>query len=321
MRKNRFRLVIPGGSGQVGSVLARHFHQRGHEVVVIARTLQPAPWRVVAWDGRTPGRWTSELENSDVVINLAGRSVNCRYTPANRHAILDSRIEATALLGRTISQLAHPPALWMNASTATIYRHIYDRPMDEETGEIGGAEPDAPPQWSFSIAVATGWEKAFFDSPTPNTRRIALRSAMVMSPDRGGIFDMLLRLVRFGLGGSAAGGRQFISWIHEADFIASIEYLIEKEEFAGPVNLASPNPLPNRDFMSALRRAWGAPIGLPASRWMLELGSIFLRTETELVLKSRRVVPKRLLDSGFHFRFPEWPTAANDLVSSWRTNS
>lgn len=319
--KDRLRIVIPAGSGQVGTVLARHFQQRGHEVVVLARNAQPAPWRIVAWDGKNLGPWTSELENSDVVINLAGRSVNCRYTPANRQAILDSRIETTTLLGHAISQLSHPPSLWMNASTATIYRHIYDRPMDEETGEIGGNEPDAPAQWRFSIAVATGWEKALFEADTPNTRRVALRSAMMMSPDRGGIFDMLLRLVRFGLGGTAASGKQFISWIHDADFLASVEYLIEHDELAGPVNLASPNPLPNREFMRDLRQAWGVPIGLPASGWMLEIGSIFLRTETELVLKSRRVVPTRLLDSGFQFRFPDWSAAARDLVDRWRTNA
>jgi len=318
---NPLRIILPGGSGQVGTVLARHFQQQGHDVVVLARSARPAPWRVVRWDGKGLGPWTSELENADVVINLAGRSVNCRYTTANRQEILDSRINTTALLGRAISQLARPPRLWLNASTATIYRHIYDRPMDEQSGEIGGNEPDAPPQWRFSIQVATGWEKAFFDAATPNTRKVALRSAIIMSPDRGGVFDLLLRLVRFGLGGAAAGGRQFMSWIHDADFLASVEYLIAHEEFAGAVNIASPNPLPNREFMRGLRQAWGAPMGLPASAWMLEIGSVFLRTETELMLKSRRVVPKRLLDAGFHFRFPDWSAAAKDLVQRWGTDN
>ena len=314
----RPRLILPGGSGQVGTVLARHFHGLGYEVVVLARSAQAVPWRVVQWDGKNPGSWTSELEDADVVINLAGRSVNCRYTAENRQQILDSRIKTTQLLGGVIGQLRHPPRLWMNASTATIYRHIYDRAMDEQSGEIGGNEPDAPASWRFSIEVATGWEKALFDAATPNTRKVAMRSAIMMSPDGGGVFDLLLRLVRFGLGGAAAGGRQFMSWIHDADFLASVEYLIEHDEFAGAVNLASPNPLPNRDFMRALRKAWGAPIGLPASAWMLEVGSIFLRTETELMLKSRRVVPKRLLDAGFQFRFPDWSAAARDLVERWR---
>ena len=314
------RIIIPGGNGQVGTVLSRHFHAQGHEVVVLARKTLPAPWRVVNWDGEHLGVWTSELENSDVVINLAGRSVNCRYTAENRKAIMDSRTKTTSLLGRAIGQLAHPPSLWMNASTATIYRHVYDRPMDEQTGEMGGNEPDAPAKWKFSIDVATSWESAFFDTVTPNTRKVALRSAMIMSPDRGGIFDTLLRLVRSGLGGTAGSGQQFISWIHDADFLSAIEFLIAHEEFTGCVNLSSPNPLPNREFMRALRRAWGTRIGLPAAKWMLEIGSILLRTETELVLKSRRVVPGRLRESGFHFKFPVWSVAAQNLIARWRTS-
>jgi uncharacterized protein len=315
---HHLRIVIPGGNGQVGTVLSRHFHAQGHEVIVLARKSVPAPWPTVKWDGEHLGDWTSELENSDVVINLAGRSVNCRYTAANRKAIMDSRTETTRLLGRAIGQLSHPPRLWMNASTATIYRHIYDRPMDEETGEIGGNEPDAPPKWKFSIDVATGWEAAFFDAETPKTRKIALRSAMIMSPDRGGIFDTLLRLVRLGLGGTAGSGKQFISWIHDADFASALEFLIAHDQFEGSVNISSPNPLPNREFMKALRQAWDTPIGLPAAKWMLEIGSIVLHTETELVLKSRRVIPGRLLKAGFQFQFPDWAAAAQNLVARWR---
>jgi uncharacterized protein (TIGR01777 family) len=206
----------------------------------------------------------------------------------------------------------------MNASTATIYRHALDRPMDEQTGEIGGNEPNAPAKWRFSIDVATSWEGAFFAAMTPKTRKIALRSAMIMSPDRGGVFDTLLRLVRFGLGGTSGSGMQFVSWVHDTDFLRSIEYLIARDEIDGAVNIASPNPLPNREFMKALRQAWGARIGLPAASWMLEIGTLFLRTETELVLKSRRVIPGRLVDAGFQFQFPEWPAAAQNLVDRWR---
>lgn len=316
--KPRLRIVIPGGSGQVGNILARHFHAQGHDVVVLARSVTPAPWPVVNWDGANFGNWTSELENADVLINLAGKSVDCRYTAANRKAIKESRIQTTHLLGQAIGQCAHPPRLWMNASTATIYRHALDRPMDEPTGEIGGNEPDAPAKWRFSIDAATSWEKAFFDAVTPNTRKIALRSAMIMSPDRGGVFDTLLRLVRFGLGGTTASGMQFVSWIHDADFLRSIEYLIERGDLNGIVNLASPNPLPNREFMRALREAWGTSIGLPAASWMLEVGTFFLRSETELVLKSRRVIPGRLVEAGFQFQFPEWVAAAQSLVARWR---
>jgi uncharacterized protein len=312
------RIVLAGGSGQMGTLLARHFHGRGHQVVVIARSVQPAPWRVMRWDGSTLGDWTGELERSDVLINLAGRSVNCRYTPENRRAIKQSRVQSTLALGRAVARLTHPPPLWMNASTATIYRHALDRAMDEETGEIGGNERDCPSSWRFSIDVATSWEEAFFSSATPGTRKIALRSAMTMSPDPGGIFAELLRLVRFGLGGTAGSGKQFVSWIHGADFIRGVEFLMSHEEFDGPVNLAAPNPLPNRDFMRELRRAWGMPLGLPAPRPMLELGAVFMGTETELILKSRRVVPGRLLRAGFEFQFPEWPGAAGDLVGRWR---
>ena len=258
------------------------------------------------------------VDGTDVVINLAGRSVNCRYTAANRREIMNSRVESTRVVAAAIAQAEEPPALWMNASTATIYRHALDRPMDEATGELGGNEPAAPPAWNFSIDVAKRWEEEFFKAPTPKTRKIALRSAMTMSPDSGGIFATLFRLVQSGLGGPAGSGTQFVSWVHDADFIRAVEFLIATEELSGCVNVSSPNPLPNRDFMAALRDACRARIGLPAARWMLEIGALLLRTETELILKSRRVVPKRLLASGFEFQFPLWPAAARDLVDHRR---
>ena len=314
------RIVIPGGSGQVGKVLARHFHSQGHHVTVLAREPKAAPWQVLPWNGRDLESWANAIDGADVVINLAGRNVNCRYTPANRREIVDSRILSTRVVGQAIAQAAKPPTLWMNASTATIYRHALDRPMDESTGELGGNEPNAPSTWRFSIDVATSWEAEFFSAVTPATRKIALRSAMTMSPDPGGIFDTLLKLVRVGLGGKAASGKQFISWIHENDFVRAIDFLIEHHELDGRINVCSPCPLPNKDFMRVLRNAWGTQIGLPATRWMLELGAVFLRTETELILKSRRVVPQRLLDAGFIFNFADWPNAADDLVEQWRKN-
>lgn len=212
------KIVIAGGSGQVGQILARHFHAKGHDVTVFSRTPRMAPWRVVSWDGLTPGDWIADLELSDVCINLAGRSVNCRYTPANRHSIHESRIRSTLLLNDVIASLESAPRLWVNASTATIYRHALDRPMDETTGELGGSERDAPDTWKFSIDVAKAWEQAFFSKPTPLTRKIAIRSAMTFSPDRGGVFDVFLALVRHGLGGKQGSGAQFVSWIHEVDF-------------------------------------------------------------------------------------------------------
>jgi uncharacterized protein len=315
---NSLRVVLFGGSGQIGQILARHFQTQNRRVTVVSRRAGAAAWRTISWDARTLGPWSSELEGADVVINLAGRSVNCRYNSAHRREIKESRIQTTRLIGQAISMLSKPPPLWMNASTATIYRHAFDRPMDEDAGEIGGNEPDAPSRWRFSIDVATSWEQSFFDARTPGTRKVALRTSMLMSPDRGGIFDVLLGLVRRGLGGPSGSGDQFVSWIHDVDFATAIDFLILHENLNGCINLTAPNPLPNREFMAALRRAWGITIGLPAAKWMLEIGSIFLRTETELVLKSRRVVPKRLLEGGFAFEFPEWSAAALNLVARWR---
>ncbi len=315
------KIVIPGGTGQVGNLLAHHFHSSGHAVVVLARTPQPAPWRVVAWDANTLGDWSAELDAADVVINLAGRNVNCRYTPENRRAIMDSRVNSTTVLGAAIATAARPPRLWLQASTATIYSHRHDAPNDDIDGQIGGQEPDAPAKWRFSIEVAQAWERAQAAAPTPHTRKVAMRSALILSPDRGGIFDTLLTLVRLGAGGPVAGGRMYISWLHAADFIRSVEWLIEREEFTGPVNLAAPQPLPQAEFMRILRRAYGLPIGVPAAAWMTEIAAFFMQTETELILKSRRVVPRRLLESGFQFEYPEWEAAARDLCTHWRATN
>jgi len=193
--------------------------------------------------------------------------------------------------------------------------------MDEATGELGGNEPGAPDTWNFSIRVAKGWEEAFFATSTPRTRKIAIRSAMTMSPDHGGVFDVLLGLVRHGLGGANGPGTQYVSWIHEADFIRAIEWIIAREDCSGTINVSSPHPLPNREFMRVLRQAWGIGIGLPASKWMIELGAFVLRTESELILKSRRVIPGRLLAQGFRFGHPEWPDAARELVARWRRDA
>jgi hypothetical protein len=250
----------------------------------------------------------------DVVINLTGRSVNCRYNAGNRRQILESRLRSTEVLGEAIRGLAHPPKVWMNASTATIYRHSFDRAMDEASGEIGGREAGAPASWRFSIDVAARWEASFFGVVTPRTRKVALRGGMVMGPDPSGIFGQLLRLVHLGLGGAAGRGKQYMSWIHDRDFARAVDYLIEHEEIDGVVNVTAPTPLPNRDFMRAVREAWGIGFGLPAREWMLSVATFVHRTESELLLKSRRVVPGRLLEHGFQFEFPTWPEAARDLV-------
>jgi uncharacterized protein (TIGR01777 family) len=311
------KVVIPGGTGQVGGVLVRALRAGGHDVVVLSRA-GASEARVVPWDGRTVGAWAAELDGADAVINLAGRSVNCRYTDANLALMMSSRVDSTRAVGQAIAAAKRPPRVWLQMSTATIYAHRFDAANDEATGIIGGGEPDVPAYWKYSIDIARAWEATQTAADTPSTRRVALRSAMVMSPDRGGVFDVLLAMTRRRLGGAIGGGEQFVSWIHDRDFVRAVLFLLERDELDGPVNLASPNPLPQRELMAALRAAWGARVGLPATKWMAEIGAFFLRTDTELLLKSRRVVPGRLLGAGFRFELPEWPAAARDLVTRWR---
>lgn len=311
------KIVIPGGTGHVGMSLARYFQAQGHRVVVISRGgILGVP--VIPWDGKTLGPWARELDGADVVINLAGRSVNCRYTQENMRQMMDSRVDSTRVVGEAIAQAQRPPRVWLQMSTATIYAHRYDAPNDEASGLIGGQEPDAPAYWAYSVEIAKAWERTQAEAQTPNTRKVALRTAMVMSPDQGSVFDVLLGLARARLGGVSGDGRQYVSWIHEVDFARALQWLIERESFAGAVNLASPNPVTNRALMEALREAAGVRLGLPAAKWMLEIGAFFLRTDTELLLKSRRVVPGRLLSEGFAFQFPEWPAAARDLAGKVR---
>jgi uncharacterized protein len=314
------KIIIAGGTGQVGTVLARKFQTDGHEVVVFSRQNTTADWKIITWDAENLGDWQCEIDGSNVVINLAGRSVNCRYTAENRRQIMESRVKSTKVIGKAISQSTNPPKLWLQMSTATIYAHRFDSANGDITGLIAEIQPNAPSAWNFSIDVAKSWERIANEAITPKTRKVLMRSSMIMSPDRDGIFDTLLGLVRKGLGGTCGDGKQYISWMHEADFINAVYWLIEHEELSGAVNLCSPNPLPNAEFMKILRNAYGTKIGLPAFEWMLEIGAIFLQTETELILKSRRVVPTRLLGSGFKFEFPDWREAAEELCKRSREN-
>jgi uncharacterized protein (TIGR01777 family) len=313
------RVVIPGGTGQVGAVLDRALTAAGHEVVVLSRS--PEGPRQVGWDGRTLGSWAKEVDGSDVVINLAGRSVSCRYTPANLQQMMDSRVHSAQVVGEAIAAAARPPRVWLQMSTATIYAHRFDAANDEAGGVIGGAEPGVPKYWEYSVRIARNWERAQELAETPGTRKVALRAAMVMSPDRGGVFDYLSWMARLGLGGPVAGGAQYISWIHDRDFVRAVEFLIGRDDIEGPVNLASPGPLPQRAFMRALRTAWRMPVGLPATAWMAEIGALVIRSDTELLLKSRRVVPGRLLGAGFGFEHERWPEAARDLVRRARSRA
>jgi hypothetical protein len=312
------KIVIPGGSGQVGRVLVDAFRRRGDEVVVLSRGGPREPGSV-AWDGRTLGAWAAEVDGADAVINLAGRSVNCRYHKSNLTEMLASRIDSTRAVAQAIEAASRPPRVWLQASTATIYAHRFDAPNDEATGVLGGHEPGVPGYWRFSIEIAEAWERELARANTPRTRRVAMRMAIVMAPDRGGTFGILHGITRLGLGGPIAGGAQYVSWIHDHDLARAVAWLLGRDDVEGPVNLAAPEPLPQREFMRALRAAAGVPVGVPAAGWMMEIAAFFHRTDTELLLKSRRVVPTRLLDAGFRFDFPSWPAAARDLVARMRT--
>ncbi len=308
------KIIIPGGSGFLGQTLAEYFEARGDEVIILSRGRGPRPiqWgKLVEWDGQSLGPWMHELENADAVINLAGRTVNCRYHAKNRKQMMDSRVLSTRILGQAIRQCERPPKLWLQSSTATIYQHRFDAPNDEATGQFG-SHPDAKD--TYSIEVAQGWENAFNAEPTPDTRRILMRTAMVFGPQPGGVFHVLRNLARLGLGGTMGDGRQYVSWLHADDWCGIIDWLMQHEEQAGIYNLCAPNPLPNREMMQTMRQACGAPLGLglPQPYWLLELGAWLIRTETELVIKSRRVTPKRLLDAGYRFTYADFA----DMVTS-----
>ena len=314
------RIVIAGASGFIGRYLAEHYRAQGATARLIGRSGAD-----VRWDDAAGIR--AAVSGADLVINLAGKSVNCRYGDAERAEIFRSRLETTRALREAIAASDAPPPLWFNASTATIYRHAEDRPMTESTGELGTG---------FSVNVAKAWEREFFAGELPGTRRVALRMAIVLGD--GSALVPLMMLTLFGLGGPqrdgrwfattarrnagtfhefrARGGRQKFSWVHVRDVLGAIEFLRGREDIAGPVNIAAPNPSDNRTMMATLRRVLGVPVGLPAYRWMLEIGSAVIRTETELVLKSRWVLPERLLEAGYDFAFPELEPALRDIVGA-----
>lgn len=324
------KLILAGATGQIGCMLLRHFASdtataTPHDIVLLTRFTSALPpeaklpgVRILPWDARTLGPWCAELDGADAVINLAGRSVNCRYTKRNLAEMLSSRVESTRVIGEAIACAARPSRVWLQMSTATIYAHRFDAPNDEATGILGGSEPDVPRYWDKSIEIARAWEETLNTAPTPHTRKVALRSAMVMSPDRAGVFDTLARLARRGLGGTHGSGRQYISWIHEHDFTAAVRFLLSHENLSGPVNLAAPEPIPNRSFQTILRHALLVPFSISSPAWLLKIAAFFMRTDAELLLKSRRVVPARLLENGFTFRHPDWPSAAIELVARWK---
>jgi uncharacterized protein len=304
------RIILAGGSGFLGRALAKFFLHQNCEVIILTRSPRSRndSAKEIAWGSKLLGDWTKLVDGAEVVINLTGKSVDCRYNEKNRRAIISSRVDSTRVLGEAISKCKSPPRVWLNSSSATIYKHTFDSPMDE-SGETG-ATPEAHDE--FSIEVIRKWERALDEAQTPATRKVALRITLVFGKD-GGVFPVLRRLARFGLGGKMGSGRQFVSWIHEEDFCRAVEWIIANENLSGPINLAAPNPLPNCETMRLIRETCGAPFGLPATEWMLEVGAFFLRTEAELILKSRRVTPGKLLVSGFQFQFADLPSALKNL--------
>ncbi len=300
------RIVVAGGAGFLGRSLVQYWSSRGVEVVVLSRTptTELAGARVVGWDARSEGPWVSELDAADVIVNLCGRSVDCRYTEANRASIYASRLESTRVLGQAIGALSSPPRCWLNAAFATIYLHAEDRPQDESTGELGEG---------FSVDVCRRWEAELAAADVPSTRKVALRTAITLGRE-GGALGPLTMLARLGMGGPQGPGSQRVSWLHTRDFCRALDFLIAEEQLAGAINLSAPEALTNRQFMSELRRGVGAPFGIRQPTWALEFGAWFLRTETELVLKSRWVYPERLLNAGFQFEFSELSSALRDLL-------
>jgi len=301
------KIILAGGNGYLGTVLAAYYRNLADEIIILSRTPQAQDGNIktLVWDGRTEDNWENQLEGAELLINLCGKNVNCRYTKANRAEILASRLIPTALLGQVIGKMLQPPKLWINLSSATIYRHAEDRPQDELSGEIGDG---------FSIDVCRRWEQTFFDASTPQTRKIALRMGIVLGRSDSA-FPRLLNLVRLGLGGKQGDGEQYMSWVHEQDAAKCTEFLLQHTELDGVINCTAPVPAKNKYFMAAMRKACGISFGLPTPAWLLRIGAAIIGTETELILKSRWVIPKRLTDAGYQFMFSEAEYAINDLLS------
>lgn len=300
------KIVLAGGNGYLGRVLAEYYSNKADEVVILSRHAKETDRnvRTVIWDGKTWGKWAADLVNADILINLCGKNVNCRYTVKNKAEIFASRLLPTELLGLAIRDLIEPPKLWINVTSATIYRHAEDRPQDEITGDIGSG---------FSVDVCQAWEKVFYKYDNPKTRKIALRMGIVLGRSAS-VFPRLLNLVRLGMGGKQGTGEQYVSWVHEDDVARSTEWLADHAAMEGVVNCTAPIAVKNDELMHIIRKDYGMPIGLPAPEWLLQIGAVVIGTEPELILKSRWVLPKCLLDSGFKFKFETANEAVGDIL-------
>lgn len=289
------KLVIAGGTGFLGQALAEHFENDFDKIVILSRGENKIKGKAVYlnWDAKTFGNWCLELEGATAVINLCGKSVDCRYTEENKKLIFSSRLDSTKIIGEAILKCSTPPRLWINGASATIYRNSEDTPMGEFSGEIGSG---------FSVEVCKAWEKVFNDFTLPKTRKTNLRISLVFG-STGGVLPVMMKVVRRGLGGKTGSGKQQVSWIHVEDFCRVVRWMIETPSAAGPYNIVAPEPVRNEKLMGLLRKKAGVAIGLPSPKWLLEIGAFFIRTETELILKSRYAVPERLLKEGFKFKY------------------
>jgi uncharacterized protein (TIGR01777 family) len=313
--KSNHKMIIAGGTGFIGRSIAEYFAPT-NDIIILTRALPKQKTnangsykpsknvKLVHWDGKNQGEWCQHMDGASVVINLSGKSVNCRYNAQNKAAILNSRLETTKAIGEAIQHSKHPPTLWLNAASATIYRDAKDKPQDEYTGEI---------QNDFSVQVCKQWEAALFDQHTPATRKIALRLAITLG--NGGVMTPYFKLLKWGLGGKQGSGKQMYSWIHINDVCRAIEWLWEHTEIEGSVNICSPNPITNATFIQTLRQLTNTKFGLPAPAWLLKIGAAIIGTETELLLKSRWVIPTKLLAAGFTFSYPEIDKAVQEIVN------
>ena len=301
------KIIIAGGTGFLGNCLKDHYSGTGTQIVILTRNVMPHEEHIsyIHWNGKDQGEWSETLEGADALINLTGRSVDCRYNKKNKAEIYSSRLDSTTALGVAIARCLNPPRVWINSSSATIYRHALDRNMDEDTGETGTG---------FSVDVCQRWEKTFLDFTTPRTRKVIIRTAIVLGK-KGGALKPLTLLAMTGLGGPQGRGDQYVSWLHEKDFVSIIDFIIAHEEIQGVYNLSAPNPVPNKEFMNVLRQTHKVRVGIPIPAWLLTAGAFVIRTEPELVLKSRRVVPSRLLASGYRFHFEDTRSALTDLAA------
>ncbi|MGJ8549689.1 TIGR01777 family oxidoreductase [Winogradskyella wichelsiae] len=294
-------IIIAGGTGFLGQVLENYFTSNGYDIKILTR--KPIKSNHIYWNAKNLDQWTKVFEDADVLINLTGKSVDCRYTEANKKRIHDSRIDSTNVLGKAILKSKKPPKVWLNMSTSTIYEDSYQKQMTEENGDVGN---------DFSMNIAKSWEATFNNIETPHTRKVILRTSIVLGKN-GGALIPLKQLTKFGLGGKQWHGKQKVSWIHETDFARAIDFLIENN-LNGVFNIVSPKPTTNAKLMTTLRKSFKVPFGIPQPKWLITFGAKLIGTEPELVLKSRNVIPEKLINNGFTFKHQSIGQAISNLT-------